>query len=76
MGLWAAIVTMAVSFAVLARSADWLVEGAVGVAQRLKVSAMVKPRRMLEGGRWACPRLRYLSITLLRRETKQRPRIS
>lgn len=41
MGLWAAIVSMAVSFAVLARSADWLVEGAVGVAQRLKVSAMV-----------------------------------
>lgn len=41
MGLWAAVVSMAVSFAVLARSADWLVEGAVGVAQRLKVPAMV-----------------------------------
>ncbi len=41
MGLWAAIALMAVSFAVLARSADWLVEGAVAVAQRLKVPAMV-----------------------------------
>ncbi len=41
MGLGAAIAAMTISFAVLVRSADWLVEGAVGVAQHLKVSPML-----------------------------------
>ena len=41
MGLWAALIAMAVSFVVLARCADWLVEAAVDIASRLQVPSIL-----------------------------------
>jgi len=35
MGFWPALGLMLVSFAILAKCADWLVEGAIGISQRL-----------------------------------------
>ena len=35
MGFWPALGLMVVSFAILAKCADWLVEGAIGISQRL-----------------------------------------
>ena len=41
MTFWPALGLMAVSFAILAKCADWLVDGAIGIARRLHVPPML-----------------------------------
>ena len=41
MGIWTAMAVMLLCFAVLAKCADWLVEGAVDLAKRLQVPAIL-----------------------------------
>jgi cation:H+ antiporter len=41
LGLWPALGLMLLSFAILAKCADWFVEGAIGVAERLRMPPIV-----------------------------------
>ena len=41
MGVWAAVALMACSFALLAKCADWLVEGAIEIARYLNAPPML-----------------------------------